>query len=89
MLASAGEELPGPRPVVALRPEELTRDDLDLDSARVLDAFPARGAVGASTIAVRAGVDINTVLSRIGRLASAGFIQSSPAGWRLARKAYK
>jgi DNA processing protein len=89
MLASAGEELPGSSPVVPPRLEELTRDDLDLDSARVLDAFPARGAVGVSTIAVRAGVDLDTVLSRIGRLAGAGFIQSSPTGWRLTRKAYK
>jgi len=38
------------------------RDELDLDSARVLDALPARGAAGPSTIAVEAGVDLDTVL---------------------------
>jgi DNA processing protein len=84
LLASAGEELPVEAP--AVRSQEITRDDLDLDSARVLDAFPARGNVGTSTLAVQAGVDLDTVLSCVGRLAGAGFIESSPKGWRLARK---
>src|SRR5262249_18007065 len=39
-----------------------SRDDLDPDSARVLDALPTRGGAGTSTIAVEAGVDLDTVL---------------------------
>ena len=43
-----------------------SRDDLDPDSARVLDALPARGGAGTSTIAVEAGVDLDTVLRCLG-----------------------
>jgi DNA processing protein len=58
-------------------------DDLDADSARVLDAVPARGAAGTSTIAVDAGVDLDTVLRCLGRLAGYGFIERGDRGWRL------
>ena len=61
------------------------RDDLDVDSARVLDAFPARGSVGTATIAVDAGVDLDTVLRCLGRLAGYGFIERGDGGWRLRR----
>jgi DNA processing protein len=84
MLASAGEELP--REALITRSQEPARDTLDRDSARVLDAFPARGAVGPSTLAVQAGVDLDTVLSCLGRLAGADFIERGPKGWRLTRK---
>ena len=60
-----------------------SRDDLDPDSARVLDALPARGGAGTSTIAVEAGVDLDTVLRCLGRLASYGFIERCDRGWRL------
>jgi DNA processing protein len=60
-----------------------SRDDLDLDSARVLDALPARGGAGTSTIAVEAGVDLDTVLRCLGRLAGHGFIERCDRGWRL------
>ena len=63
-----------------------TRDELDLDSARVLDALPARGAAGTSTIAAEAGVDLDTVLRCLGLLAGSGFIERCDRGWRL-RKA--
>ena len=62
-----------------------TRDDLDPDSMRVLDALPARGGAGTSTIAVEAGVDIDTVLRCLGRLAGYGFIERCTGGWRLRR----
>ena len=62
-----------------------SRDDLDADSARVLDALPARGTAGTSTIAVGAGVDLDTVLRCLGRLAGYGFIERGDGGWRLRR----
>jgi DNA processing protein len=60
-----------------------SRDELDSDSARVLDAIPARGAAGTSTIAAEAGVDLDTVLRCLGLLAGSGFIERSDRGWRL------
>jgi DNA processing protein len=63
-----------------------SRDDLDTDSARVLDALPARGGAGTSTIAVDAGVDLDTVLRCLGRLAGYGFIERGDGGWRLRRR---
>jgi DNA processing protein len=60
-----------------------SRDDLDPDSARVLDALPTRGGAGTSTIAVEAGVDLDTVLRCLGRLAGYGFIERCDRGWRL------
>jgi len=65
----------------------LSRDDLDADSARVLDALPARGAAGTSTLAVEAGVDLDTVLRCVGVLAGYGFIERCDGGWRLCKHA--
>jgi DNA processing protein len=62
-----------------------SRDDLDEDSARVLDAFPARAHVWPATIAVDAGVDLDTVLRCLGPLAAYGFIERCDNGWRLRR----
>jgi DNA processing protein len=81
---------PGSAPAQPARPDPgagrgLSRDDLDPDSARVLDALPARGGVGTSTIAVEAGVDLDTVLRCLGRLAGYGFIERCDRGWRLRR----
>jgi DNA processing protein len=70
-----------PRP----RSQGPSRDDLDSDSARVLDAFPARGAAGPATIAAEAGVDLDTVLRCLGLLAGSGFIERSDRGWRLCK----
>jgi DNA processing protein len=64
-------------------PDTPTRDDLDADSARVLDALPARGGAGTATIAVDAGVELDTVLRCLGRLAGYGFIERCERGWRL------
>jgi DNA processing protein len=63
-----------------------SRDKLDPDSVRVLDALPARGAAGTSTIAVEAGVDLDTVLRCLGLLAGYGFIERYDPGWRLRRR---
>jgi DNA processing protein len=60
-----------------------SRDELDPDCARVLDALPARGAAGTSTIAAEAGVDLDTVLRCLGLLAGSGFIERCDRGWRL------
>jgi DNA processing protein len=65
----------------------VSRDDLDTDSARVLDAFPARAAIGTSMIARKAGVELDTVIRCLGRLAGCGFVERFEQGWRLARKA--
>ena len=72
----SGSGSPGADPVPSL-------DDLDADSARVLDAVPARGGAGTSTIAVDTGVDLDTVLRCLGRLAGYGFIERGDRGWRL------
>ena len=77
--AAAG---PPPRNQDAAAP----RDELDLDSARVLDALPARGAAGPSTIAAEAGVDLDTVLRCLGLLAGLGFIERGDRGWRLRKR---
>jgi DNA processing protein len=61
---------------------ETVRAELDPDTARVLEAFPARAGVGTSTLARTAGVDVSTVLRSVGRLAAAGFIERCAKGWR-------
>jgi DNA processing protein len=63
----------------------LDRDDLDLESAQVLDAMPARGGMGTTRIGQRAGVTPNTAIRVLGGLASAGFIERCEEGWRLRR----
>jgi DNA processing protein len=78
--ASQGAATAGPAP---------SRDELDLDSARVLDALPARGAAGTSTIAAEAGVDLDTVLRCLGMLAGSGFIERCDRGWRLRKPLYR
>jgi len=65
--------------------DEPCRDDLDADCARVLDALPSRGGAGTSTVAVEAGVDLETVLRCLGQLAGMGFIERCDRGWRLRR----
>jgi DNA processing protein len=76
---------PGPGPTSPAWDPALPYDDLDADTARVLDAFPARGGAGTSTIAVGAGVDLDTVLRCLGVLAGYGFIERGDDGWRLRR----
>jgi DNA processing protein len=73
-------------PASASRSADPERDELDPDSARVLDALPARGGAGTSTIAVEAGLDLDTVLRCLGLLAGCGFIERCDQGWRLRRR---
>jgi DNA processing protein len=75
--------LPSRNPQPATADATPSRDELDADSARVLDALPARGAAGTSTIAAEAGVDLDTVLRCLGMLAGSGFIERCDRGWRL------
>jgi DNA processing protein len=88
ILAPAGR--PGPAPAQARELASTgavpSRDALDPDSARVLDALPARGGAGPSTIVVEAGVDLDTVLRCLGLLAGCGFIERCDQGWRLRRR---
>ena len=63
----------------------LPRDDLDPVTRTVLEAVPVRGGGGPASIAVAAGVDLDTVIQCLGLLAAAGFVERSEKGWR-ARK---
>jgi DNA processing protein len=61
----------------------LPRDQLDPETRRVLEAMPARAGAGPATIAADAGVDLETVLSCLGGLAAAGYVERGSRGWRL------
>ncbi|MBO0815518.1 MAG: DNA-processing protein DprA, partial [Actinobacteria bacterium] len=63
----------------------LNRDELDLETAAVLDALPSRGGMGPSRIAHRAGLDPATVVRCLGTLAAGGFAERCEQGWRLRR----
>jgi DNA processing protein len=63
----------------------LDRDQLDLESAQILDAMPGRGGMGTTRIAQRAGMSPNAAVRCLGGLASAGFIERCEEGWRLRR----
>ena len=76
-----GEDGPAERP----RGPVLPRDLLDRVTRRVLDAVPARAGWGPARIAVRAGVEFDTVMSSLGALAATGFVERCDRGWRLRR----
>lgn len=61
------------------------RDLLDPVAAAVLEEVPLRGGRGPASIAVRAGVDLDTVLRCLGMLAASGFVQRGDSGWRALR----
>src|SRR5215471_9074567 len=63
----------------------LPRDLLDPVTSRVLDAVPAQAGRGPARIAATAGVDFDTVMSCLGALAAAGFVERCGRGWRLRR----
>ena len=63
----------------------LDRDELAPETAAVLDALPARGGIGPARVAVRAGLDLGTVVRCLGVLAAGGFAERCDAGWRLRR----
>ncbi|HLJ98923.1 MAG TPA: DNA-processing protein DprA [Streptosporangiaceae bacterium] len=74
---------PSARPPDPRRP----RDQLDLSTAQVLDAFPPRAVVGPAALAVQAGLDLNEVLGSLGTLLAAGLIETADGGLRLTRLA--
>jgi DNA processing protein len=63
------------------------RDVLDPVTTAVLEEVPTRGGRGPASIAVRAGVDLDTALRCLGMLAAAGFVERSELGWRTKRLA--
>jgi DNA processing protein len=74
----------GGRP--AVRPEPvLPRDQLDLESAVVLDALPVRGGLGTTAVAAKAGLPPAEVLRLLGELAAGGFAERCERGWRVRR----
>jgi DNA processing protein len=58
------------------------RDRLDPVALAVLEAVPIRGGRGPASIAVRAGVDLDTALGCLGALAADGFVERCGLGWR-------
>lgn len=61
------------------------RDLLDPVAVAVLEEVPVRGGRGPASIAVRAGVDLDTALRCLGELAAEGFVERSGTGWRSRR----
>ena len=76
-----GVQLPAGRQA----PPVLPRDQLDLESATVLDAMPRRGGLGTIRVAQRAGVAPATAARCLGKLATVGFVERCDDGWRLRR----
>ncbi|TMR10022.1 DNA-protecting protein DprA [Nonomuraea zeae] len=68
------------------RAPAVPRDRLNEPTKRVLDAIPARGGAGPASIAVAAGVSLDTTLSALGGLAAAGYIERAANGWRLRKQ---
>ena len=62
------------------------RDFLDPVSVTVLEEVPVRGGRGPASIAVAAGVDLDTALRCLGELAATGFVEHCDRGWRAKRQ---
>jgi DNA processing protein len=58
------------------------RDTLDPVALAVLEELPLRGGRGPASVAVRAGVDLDTALRCLGLLAASGFAERCEVGWR-------
>jgi DNA processing protein len=58
------------------------RDTLDPAALAVLEELPMRGGRGPASVAVRAGVDLDTALRCLGLLAASGFAERCEHGWR-------
>lgn len=72
-------------PPAGAAPPVLPRDQLDLESATVLDALPRRGGMGTVRIAQRAGLAPAATATLLGQLATGGFVERCEDGWRLRR----
>lgn len=62
------------------------RDSLDAATTAVLEQVPTRGGRGPASIAVLAGVDLDTAVRCLGQLASDGFVRRCEQGWRAVRR---
>ncbi|MCL2581200.1 MAG: DNA-processing protein DprA [Streptosporangiales bacterium] len=94
LVTSAGEAVedvsrisdqPGETPVTPETGPVLPRDQLDPESATVLDALPVRGGLGTTDVAVKAGLPPADVLRLLGGLAAGGFAERCERGWRIRR----
>jgi DNA processing protein len=89
LVTSAAEVIECLSPMAAApgqaRPAVLGRDELDPETAAVLDALPSRGGMGPNRIGHRAGLDPATVVRCLGALAAGGFAERCDRGWRLRR----
>ncbi len=74
----AGAGPAGPR-----RGPAIDTDRLDPVTRAVLEQVPARGGRGPASIAIRAGVDLDTAVRTLGLLAAGGFVQRCDQGWRV------
>jgi DNA processing protein len=77
---SPSSEGPGPR-----RGPVLDVDRLDPTARAVLEQVPARGGRGPASIAVRAGVDLDTAVRELGLLAAVGYVRRCDQGWQAVR----
>lgn len=62
------------------------RDELDEESALILEAVPRRGTAGPEHLAARAGLELRTVLRRLTLLETAGLITRRDGGYTLAAR---
>ncbi len=76
-----GEHLAEP-----VRGPERPRDDLDEESALVLEAMPVRGTARPEQLATRAGLPVRTVLRRLSLLEMTGLVVRRDDGFALARR---
>jgi len=67
------------------RGEEHRRDRIDEESARLLEAVPARGTATAEDLAGRSGLTLRTVLRRLSLLELAGLVERRDGGFALSR----
>ena len=69
----------------APRGPEHRRDNLDEESALVLEAVPPRGTATPEELAVRAGLTLRTVLRRLSLLELSGLLERRDDGFALPR----
>ncbi|AGL20367.1 DNA-processing protein DprA [Actinoplanes sp. N902-109] len=81
-VGSIGEYLAEPA-----RPAQHARDDLDEESALVLEAFPRRGIAEPDQLAARAGLGLRTVLRRLTLLEMLGLVERRDVGIVLTEEA--
>lgn len=67
------------------RGPEHRRDDLDEESAMVLEAVPRRGTILPEELAIKAGLDLRTVLRRLSLLELTGLVERRQSGVALVR----